>query len=99
MASEPQIEFVLYVSAASPASVKAIGNLTRLLRQYDEGAVLLRIRDLSKEPLRGNEEDRVTFTPTLVKRSPPPRTWVVGDLDNIKFVADLIGYAGVEKKQ
>lgn len=98
MASEPQIEFVLYVSADSPASVKAIRNLTRLLRQYEEGEVALAIRDLSTQPLVAADEDRVTFTPTLVKRTPPPRTWVVGDLDDIKFVADLIGYAGVEKK-
>lgn len=95
----PKIEFVLYISAASPSSVKAVRNMTRLLAHYEPGEVQFEIRDLSRQPLRDDDEDRVAFTPTLVKRTPPPRTWVIGDLDNIVFVSDLITYAGVERKR
>lgn len=93
-----KIDFILYISAASPASLKATRNMMRLIDQYPPGVIGFRLRDLAKEPIRDVDEDRVTFTPTLVKRGPAGRAWVIGDLDNIKYVADLIAAAGVEKK-
>lgn len=97
--SDPtKIEFVLYVSRFSQASIKAMRNLERLLDEYDRREVHLVVRDLAEEPLAEDESDRITFTPTLVKRRPLPKTWVVGDLENTKFVADLLAYAGVAKK-
>lgn len=98
MTKDPKIDFVLYVSASSPSSLKATRNLLCLLEDYAAGEVRLRIRDLSKEPIGVGDEDRVTFTPTLVKRTPAPRAWVVGDLENISYVVDMITVAGAEKR-
>jgi len=49
------------------------------------------------EPLAG-EEDQLVFTPTLVKRSPPPRAWVVGDLSDHGVVVTLLDMAGIQRR-
>ena len=37
----------------------------------------------------------MVFTPTLVKRSPAPRAWILGDLRNDDVVRDLLTMCGV----
>lgn len=95
----PRIEFILYVSAASASSLKAVRNMQRLLAGYDPGQVAFSVCDLSRESPPSVVEDRIAFTPTLVKRRPEPRAWVLGDLENIRFVADLLHHSGVERKR
>ena len=89
------VELVLYVSSASPASIQARQNLERLLRDFESGQVKLSVCDLSRDPLAG-ETDRIAFTPTLVKRFPEPRMWVLGNLKEPQVVADLLRVYGVE---
>lgn len=97
--SEPtaphRVELVLYISAASPASVQARRNLERLLQQFDSTQVKYTVCDLGSEPLAG-EADRIAFTPTLVKRFPEPRMWVLGNLREPEIVADLLRVCGVD---
>jgi hypothetical protein len=93
----PRVELVLYVSAASPASIQARRNLQRILEQFDASQVTLTVCDLVEDPLAG-EADRVAFTPTLVKRSPEPRMWVLGNLRDPEVVADLLRVSGVDPK-
>jgi two-component system response regulator GlrR len=95
----PRVELVLYVSSRSPASLKATRALHRLLQRYPAGSISLTIRDLARAPHEVAEEDRVAFTPTLVKRAPEPRAWVLGDLDNIQIVIDLLAHSGLEPNQ
>ena len=92
-----RIELVLYVSSDSPTSLQARENLQLLLDRFDESQVKFSVRDLVEEPLAG-EEDRVAFTPTLVKRYPLPRMWVLGNLRNPSIVADLLRVSGVEDR-
>lgn len=91
-------EFVLYISASSTSSLKAVKNLQRLLAGYDGRQVKLTIRDLSKDGLDAAEDDRIAFTPTLVQRRPAPRVWVIGDLENTAVLEDLLGVAGVDRR-
>lgn len=95
----PKAEFILYLSASSPASLRALRNMQELLASYDVKQVRFHVVDLAKESPASADEDRIAFTPTLVQRKPEPRTWILGDLHNIQVVADLLAYAGVEKKQ
>ncbi len=53
--------------------------------------------DLVREPLAG-EEDRIAFTPTLVKRFPEPRMWVLGNLRETDVLSDLLRVCGVDAK-
>jgi hypothetical protein len=88
---------VLYVSSSSPASAQARRNLERILAEFDPVQVKFTLCDLIKHPLAG-EQDRVAFTPTLVKRFPEPRTWVLGSLRDRHVVADLLRVCGVDAR-
>ncbi len=90
-----RVELVLYISSASPASIQACRNLERVLEQFDRTQVRLSTRDLGQEP-RAGEADRIAFTPTLVKRYPEPKMWVLGNLRDPEIVADLLRLCGVD---
>ena len=92
-----RIELVLYISSASPTCMQARRNLEQLLEKFDDSQVKFTICDLAREPLAG-EADRVTFTPTLVKRFPEPRMWVLGNLRDPEIIADLIRACGVDAR-
>ena len=89
------VELVLYVNSASTSSIEAIANLERLLQRFDISDVSLTVRDLARDPLAG-DEDGVAFTPTLVKRRPEPRMWVLGNLRDSEVLEDLLRVCGVE---
>lgn len=89
------IELVLYVSAASPRSGAAIANIRQVLERFNSPRVKLTIHDLSREPHAG-QQDSVTFTPTLVKRSPGPRTFILGHMTNPEILVELLQSCGEE---
>ena len=89
-----KIELVLYVSAASPSSMQAQSNMERVLDAFDRHEVAYTVCDLQKNPETA-DHDRVVFTPTLVKRHPEPRMWIIGDLRDGDVVSDLLRISGV----
>ena len=97
--SPSRLELMLYISEASPASLRALRNLEKLLGAYDPAKYQLTVVDLSKERPPSFDEDRIAFTPTLVKRTPEPRTYFLGALDNIQAVADVLINAKAERKR
>ena len=96
--NRPRIELVLYVSSESPSSIQARRNLEQLLEQFDMSQVRYTVCDLVREPLAG-EADRIAFTPTLVKRYPEPKMWVLGNLREPQIVADLLRVCGVDARE
>jgi DNA-binding NtrC family response regulator len=92
-----RVELVLYISSASPASIQARRNLERLLTQFEATQVKCSVCDLVQEPFAG-DEDRIAFTPTLVKRFPGPRMWVLGNLRETGVLSDLLRVCGVDAK-
>lgn len=93
--AEHKVEFILYVSSASPASLQATQNLERVLQTFDRRQVKFSICDLGTDPAAG-AADRIAFTPTLVKRFPEPRMWVLGNLREAQILADLLRVYGVD---
>jgi circadian clock protein KaiB len=93
-----KIELVLYTSASSEKCVKALRTIRDVLDQYDMSQVKFSICDLSGRPSLG-DADSVVFTPTLVKRGPGPRTWIVGNLDQADLLVDLLDVSGVDRKR
>lgn len=86
--SRPAVELVLYVSAHSLASARALAVLRSAVRERGR-AVKLTVCDLAARP-EAAEDDNVVFTPTLVKRHPAPRTWILGDLSRAEAVQALL---------
>lgn len=93
-----RIELVLYVSSASATSLQARESLQRLLERFDRSQIKFSVCDLLTDPLAG-ERDRVAFTPTLVKRYPLPRMWVLGNLRSPSIVEDLLRACGVDDRE
>jgi hypothetical protein len=93
-----KIELVLYTSASSEKCVKALRTIRDVLNQYDTSQVKFSVCDLSGRPSLG-DADSVVFTPTLVKRGPGPRTWIVGNLDQAELLVDLLDVSGVDRKR
>lgn len=94
-ARKHKVELVLYVSSASPISVQTQRTIERLLTRFDASQVRFSVCDLEREPLAG-DADRIAFTPTLVKKYPEPKMWLVGNLRNSEVLADLLRVAGVD---
>jgi two-component system response regulator GlrR len=90
-----KVELVLYVSSASSLSAETQRTIERLLTRFDASQVKFSVCDLEREPLAG-DADRIAFTPTLVKKYPEPKMWLVGNLRNSEVLADLLRVAGVD---
>jgi len=91
-----RLELVLYTSASETCQ-RALRTLERVLDKFDASQVSVTVRDLANAPASG-DEDAVVFTPTLVKRGPGPRTWIVGNLDQDHVLIDLFKASGVDPK-
>jgi hypothetical protein len=91
------VELVLYVDRVWITSVRARDNIEKILDDFVRSHVDLRVCDVAEDAL-STEEDQVVFTPTLVKRSPLPRAWVVGDLSDHAVVASLLDMCGVPRR-
>lgn len=87
------VELILYVSMHSPRSAAAIRNIKKALAGYSTTKVKLTICDLSSDPSKG-AGDAIAFTPTLVKRSPGPRTFILGHISSPELVLDLLAGHG-----
>jgi CheY-like chemotaxis protein len=89
-----ELELVLYVTSTSQDSQKAIRNLHRALKPFDETRIRLTIVDVAKGGddawYQGLEDDRIIVTPTLVKKTPGPKTWIVGTLAPIEAVEHML---------
>jgi DNA-binding response OmpR family regulator len=83
------VELILYVSSQSPRSFAAVKNIRKVLERFDSSRVKLTVHDLSKDPSRGIA-DAVAFTPTLVRKTPGPRTFILGHITNPQLVLELL---------
>ena len=87
------LELILYVSPSSPKSAAAIENIKNVLSRYRSSRVKLTICDLSQNP-EAETADSVAFTPPLDKRSPGPRTFILGHFTNPDLLVELLQACG-----
>jgi CheY-like chemotaxis protein len=93
-----RIDLVLYTSPASGKCQKAIRAIQQVLDRYNVSQVNFTICDVAADP-EVAEEDSIVFTPTLVKRGPGPRTWLIGNLDQADVLVDLLDGSGVDRRR
>lgn len=79
-ADEPYV-LRLYVVGATPASRRAISNLTAICAKYLEGRYELEVVDIYQRPAQAAEDD-VLGVPTLIRLRPEPVIRVIGDLSD-----------------
>jgi CheY-like chemotaxis protein len=85
----------LYISGASAPCAHAQRVIRDTLAQYDAGSVTLRVLDVAAAP---PDPERVCFTPALVRRSPGPAVWVLGNLSDRRVVDDLLQTCGLRPR-
>jgi circadian clock protein KaiB len=82
----------LYVTGATPNSVRAIENIKAVCAEYLDGRYDVEIIDVYKQPSLAMGE-QIVATPTLVKVLPLPLRRLVGDLsqkDRLLVGLDLV---------
>jgi circadian clock protein KaiB len=80
----------LYIAGMSENSVLAIQNITQLCNQYPKDHFDLEIIDIYKNPSVA-EEQRIVFSPSLIRQFPLPRKILIGDLSDTKKVILALG--------
>ena len=87
---EDPVDLALYVHGDSAKTRAAIKTIEDAIASFSVRRATLTIYDLSKRPADGLAE-RITMTPALVRRSPSPRTLILGQITHLDVV-DLLGY-------
>ena len=75
----------LYIAGMSENSIRAIQNITLLCDQYLKDRVDLEIIDIYKNPSVA-EEQKIVFSPSLIRQLPLPKKTFIGDLSDTKKV-------------
>jgi CheY-like chemotaxis protein len=83
------VELILYVSSQSPRSHAAVRNIKQVLERFHSSRVKLTVCDLAANPNAGIE-DSVAFTPTLVRKTPGPRTFILGHITSPELLLELL---------
>lgn len=82
----------LFVTDATPSSVRARAHLQSWLQTTGSHGVQLDVIDVTERPDLA-EAERVLATPTLIRHRPLPRRKIVGDLSDWETVALTIDIA------
>ena len=94
---DPRVDLLLYVSPQSMACARAARVMREILLRYDTADVSFTVRDLTHDPDEATN-NRIVFTPTLLKRLPQPNVWIRGDLSKPDIVVDLLHTCGITPK-
>jgi hypothetical protein len=91
------VHLVLYVSSSTLPSQRARQAMDGLVSRYP-GRFRYEVVEVAENVDRA-EVDRVLFAPTLVKVSPPPRAWFIGDLGEGESVIAMLRQCGLEASE
>ncbi len=88
---EAELQLVLYISPSSHLTAVALKRLAAVLDGDPAEHPAVRIVNIeTPEGLDEASHEGVLFTPTLERRAPEPRAWLVGDLTDTDAVRALV---------
>ena len=82
--------FRLYVTGASPNSLRAIANTRNLCEEYFNENYELEIIDVHQQPSIAKQENIIAL-PLLIKKHPLPEKRLIGDMSDMEKVLKCIG--------
>lgn len=85
--------FRLYVTGASPNSLRAILNTKSICEEHLKTSYDLEIIDVYQQPVVAKEENIVAL-PLLIKKHPLPEKRFIGDMSDTEKVLKSIGLPG-----
>ena len=89
-ASDEKYELRLFVTGASPNSVKAVENIKTICEKYLQGNYELEVIDIYKQPLEAQAQQLIAL-PLLLKMRPLPAKRLVGDMSDLEKVLQRLG--------
>jgi circadian clock protein KaiB len=89
-AAEAEYLLHLYITGATPNSLRAVRNLKAICETHLAGRYELLIVDIYQQPELARQE-QVVAAPMLVRQRPLPRQQLVGDLSNRAAVLISLG--------
>lgn len=87
----------LFITGASPNSVRAINNIRAICEQHLKGRYILEIIDVYQIPDRARHEQIIAL-PTLIKKGPAPERRLIGDMSETNKVLRGLGIIFIEKE-
>jgi circadian clock protein KaiB len=95
---DPEVKYQLqlFVTGATPNSLRAISNLKEICDHYLEGKYSLEIIDVYQQVEQAAKEQLIAL-PLLIKRWPLPERKMIGDLSDTKKVLKGLGLAPDEQ--
>jgi circadian clock protein KaiB len=90
--SNLNVEYVLrlFITGATPNSVRAITNIKQICEDHLEGRYSLEIIDVYQQ-LAIAEKEQLVALPLLIKKSPSPERRMIGDLSDTEKVLKGLG--------
>ena len=85
-----QYVFRLYITGASPNSLRAIANTKNLCEEYIKEEYDLQVIDVYQQPNVAKEENIIAL-PMLVKKHPLPEKRLIGDMSDMERVLKGFG--------
>ena len=75
----------LFVSGMTPRSTRAVQNVRAICETHLQGRYDLEVIDIYQQPTLARGE-QIIAAPTLVKKSPAPLRYIIGDLSSTERV-------------
>lgn len=94
-AVEPEYKLELFITGATPNSLRALRNARELCEQYLSGRYALSVVDIYQQPELARQQ-QILAAPTLVRTHPLPRRQVIGDLSARERVLSVLGLPPAE---
>jgi len=82
--------FRLYVTGASPNSLRAIANTRELCEEHFNDNYELEIIDVHQQPSVAKQENIIAL-PLLIKKHPLPEKRLIGDMSDMERILKSIG--------
>ncbi|MES2609148.1 MAG: circadian clock KaiB family protein [Pseudomonadota bacterium] len=83
-------DYRLYVSMASPISLRAIANARRILQEAYPGTHQLTVLNIA-ENVESARADQIIVSPTLLRLAPLPQRRFIGDLSDLNRLRKAFG--------
>ena len=88
--SKPRYVLCLFITGATPNSVRAIENIKKICEEHLKGNYSLEIVDVYQQSDIAKKEQLVAL-PMLLKKQPLPQKRLIGDLSDTAKVLNALG--------
>jgi circadian clock protein KaiB len=82
--------FHLFITGASPNSIRAINNMKHLCEQHMPGRYELQIIDVYQQPAIAQQEQIIAL-PLMIRKHPLPERRLIGDMSETTKILKTLG--------